>query len=139
MKKLFFLLMLGISAIDASAQYQQLNIVHSTYTTVNSHAGILIQSTTLNQDKSITVTFKNGNSSNYDTSGEVVTNSFDWYFSYKGKRISDYYTDAARCGRTVSHTAYFWPGTVPAGYEKYVTVQLGREKPKPKKDRRDDD
>lgn len=137
MKKLFILLMLGISAIDANAQYQQLNIIHSTYTTVNSHAGILVQGATVNSDKSITVTFKNGNASNYDTSGEIVTNSFEWYFSYKGKRISDYYTDAARCGRTVSHTAHFWPGEVPAGYEKYVTVQLGREKPK--KDRRDDD
>lgn len=124
-------------ALHANAQYHQLNIIHSTYVTVKSHEGILVQSTALNKDKSITVTFKNGNDSNYDTSGEVKTYSFDWYFSYKGKRISDYYTDAARCGKTVSHTAHFWPGVVPTGYEKYVTVQLGRV-PK-KKDRRDDD
>lgn len=139
MKKILLALMVIISCVDANAQYQQLNIVHSTYVTVNSHEGILVQSTTLNQDKSITVTFKNGNESNYNTSGEVKTYSFDWYFSYKGKRISDYYTDAARCGKTVSHTAHFWPGEVPAGYEKYITVQLGREQKPIKKDRRDDD
>ena len=137
MKKLFFLFMLGTCTISVNAQYQQLNIRYSTYTTVKSHEGILVQGTTLNKDKSITVTFKNENASNYDTSGEIKTYSFDWYFSYKGKRISDYYSDAARCGKTVSHTAHFWPGEVPAGNEKYVTVQLGRE-PR-KKDPRDDD
>lgn len=138
MKKLFFLIFITC-ALHTNAQYQQLNIIQSTYVTVNSHDGILVQGTTLNKDKSITVTFKNGNESNYNTSGEVITYSFDWYFSYKGKRISDYYTDAARCGKTVSHTAHFWPGEVPAGYEKYITVQLGRERKPIKKDRRDDD
>lgn len=138
MKKVFFLIFITC-ALHTNAQYQQLKIIQSTYVTVNSHDGILVQGTTLNKDKSITVTFKNGNESNYNTSGEVKTYSFDWYFSYKGKRISDYYTDAARCGKTVSHTAHFWPGEVPAGYEKYITVQLGREQKPIKKDRRDDD
>ena len=137
MNRTLFFLMFLLSVITANAQYSTPRIIPSTYVTVKSHDGILVQGTTLNKDKSITVTFKNENNSNYDTSGEIKTYSFDWYFSYKGKRISDYYTDAARCGKTVSHTAHFWPGTVPAGYEKYVTVQLGREKPK--KDRRDDD
>lgn len=139
MNRTLFFLMFLLSVITANAQYSTPRIIPSTYVTVKSHDGILVQGTTLNKDKSITVTFKNENNSNYDTSGEIKTYSFDWYFSYKGKRISDYYTDAARCGKTVSHTAHFWPGAVPAGYEKYVTVQLGRERKPIKKDRRDDD
>lgn len=139
MNRTFFFLLFLLSVITMNAQYSTLRIIPSTYVTVKSHDGILVQGTILNKDKSITVTFKNENASNYDTSGEIKTYSFDWYFSYKGKRISDYYTDAARCGKTVSHTAHFWPSTVPTGYEKYITVQLGRERKPIKKDRRDDD
>lgn len=134
MKKILILIAIAFSAVYANAQ---IHIIPSTYTTVKSHDGILVQGVSVNSDKSITVTFENGNNSNYDTTGEIVTYSFDWYFSYKGKRVSDYYTDAARCGKTVSRTAYVWPDTVPTGNEKYVSVQLGREPIK--KDRRDDD
>lgn len=131
-KKLMYLFLLLIVAIEVNA----INIIPSTYETINSTQGILVQNTAVNQDKSITVTFKNVNSSNYDNSGEIITYSFEWYLSYKGKRVSDYYTDALRCGKTTSHTVYIWPGEVPSGYEKYITVQLGKE---PKKtDRRDD-
>ena len=137
MRKLLIVFMLLVGTSTANAQYHSLNVIPSTYVTVNSHDGIIVKAATVNQDKSITVTFKNENSSNYDNSGEIRTYSFEWYLSYKGKRISDYYTDAIRCGKTASHTVQFWPGVVPAGYEKYITVQLGRE-PR-KKDRRDDD
>lgn len=140
MKKILiaFLLLVGVFAAKAQA-YRTINVTPTEYVTVNSHEGITIQGTTVNQDKSITVTFKNGNSNNYDSTGEIRTYSFEWYLSYKGKRISDYYTDAIRCGKDCSHTVNFWPGEVPSGYEKFITVQLGREQ-KPKiKDRRDDD
>lgn len=116
-----------------------INIIPSTYETINSTQGILVQETIVNSDKSITVVFKNINGNNYDNSGEVITYAFEWYLSYKGKRVSEYYTDALRCGKTTSHTVYIWPGEVPNGYEKYITVQLGREKKKVQKNRRDDD
>lgn len=116
-----------------------INIIPSTYETINSTQGILVQETTINSDKSVTVVLKNINASNYDNSGEVITYAFEWYLSFKGKRVSDYYTDALRCGKTSSHTVYIWPGEVPNGYEKYITVQLGREQQKIQKNRRDDD
>lgn len=135
MRKLFYLLMLILCIIYTSTQNcLAINFIPPTYSTVNSHQGILVENTIVNQDKSITITFRNANS-DYG-SGEVVTYSFEWYLSYKGKRISDYYTEAIRCGQKNSHTVLYWPGEVPNGNEKYITVQLGRE-PK-KRDRRDD-
>ena len=103
---------------------------YTDYTTVNSSEGIIVKNTIINSDGSITVTFENINKHNY---GEVVTNVFKWYLSYKGKRVSDYYTDALReNGYTTSHTVFIWPGEVPNGNEKYITVQIGEE-PKPQR------
>lgn len=134
MKKFFTLIfLLGIIA-GANAQYVPLNIVRAEDVTIESKEGIVVQSTSVNTDKSITVTLYNSNS---DRDYERNTYTFVWYLSYKGKRVSDYYTEAIRCRRTSSRTVHFWPGEVPNGYEKYVTVQLGRE-PR-KKDPRDDD
>lgn len=135
MWKLLITFMLLAATPVANAQaYRSLNIVRSENVTINSQEGIVVQSTTVNEDKSITVTFMN---SNYNNDGERNTYNFEWYLSYKGKRVSDYYTEAIRCRQTGSRTVYYWPNTVPAGHEKYVSVQLGRE-PR-KKDRRDDD
>lgn len=134
MRKLLIALMLLGSASIANAQYRSINIVPTENVTIKSNEGIVVQSTTVNDDKSITVTFMN---SNYNNDGERNTYNFEWYLSYKGKRVSDYYTEAIRCRQTGSRTVFYWPNTVPAGHEKYVSVQLGRE-PR-KKDRRDDD
>lgn len=134
MRKLLIAFMLLAGTFTAKAQYVPLNIVPAENVTINSKEGIVVQSTTVNEDKSITVTFMN---SNYNNDGERNTYNFEWYLSYKGKRVSDYYTEAIRCRQTGSRTVYYWPNTVPAGHEKYVSVQLGRE-PR-KKDRRDDD
>lgn len=135
MRKLLiaFMLLVGTSATNAQV-YRSLNIQRSENVTINSQDGIVVQTTTVNDDKSITVTFMN---SNYNNDGERNTYNFEWYLSYKGKRVSDYYNEAIRCRQTGSRTVYCWPNTVPAGHEKYVTVQMGRE-PR-KKDRRDDD
>lgn len=135
MRKLLiaFMLLVGTSATNAQV-YRSLNIQRSENVTINSQDGIVVQTTTVNDDKSITVTFMN---SNYNNDGERNTYNFEWYLSYKGKRVSDYYNGAIRCRQTGSRTVYCWPNTVPAGHEKYVTVQIGRE-PR-KKDRRDDD
>lgn len=132
MKKILLLLSIVFCAINV----ESINIIHSQYVTTKSHSGIVVKSITVNDDKSLTVTFSNENSSNYNSTGTYVTYSFDWYLSYKGKRISDYYTDAIRCGKEGSHRVYFWPGEVPVGNEKYITVQYkGKDK---KTDRRDD-
>jgi len=135
MRKLLiaFMLLVGASAANAQA-YRSLNIVPAENVTINSKEGIVVQSTTVNADKSITVTFMNTNA-NGDNS--IDTYTFEWYLSYKGKRVSDYFNEAIRCKRTASRTVYIWPGEVPNGNEKYVTVQLGREQKK--KNRRDDD
>lgn len=135
MRKLLiaFMLLVGTSAANAQA-YRSLNIVPAEKVTIKSKEGIVVQSTTVNADKSITVTLLNTNA-NGDNSYDTYT--FEWYLSYKGKRVSDYYTEAIRCKRTASRTVYIWPGEVPNGNEKYVTVQLGREQKK--KNRRDDD
>lgn len=134
MKRILLIIMLysGISYTNAQA-YIPLNIQESENVTINSKEGIVVQGTIVNKDKSITVTLMN---TNYSNSGERNTYTFDWYLSYRGKRVSDYYTEAIRCRKTESRTVYFWPNSVPIGHEKYVTVQLGRE-PR-KKDRRDD-
>jgi hypothetical protein len=66
---------------------------------------------------------------------EDYPNNFTWYLSYKGKRVSDYYYSTATSMSTFSKTALTWPDAVPAGHEKYVTAQLGKEPAK--KDRRD--
>ena len=135
MWKLLITFMLLAATPVANAQaYRSLNIIPAENVTIKSKEGIVVQSTTVNEDKSITVTFMN---SNYNNDGERNTYNFEWYLSYKGKRVSDYYTEAIRCRQTGSRTVYYWPNTVPAGHEKYVSVQLGRE-PR-KKDRRDDD
>ena|GEM_PF-5314480 len=134
MKRILLIIMLFSSISYANAQaYIPLNIQESENVTIKSKEGIVVQGTIVNKDKSITVTFMN---SNYNNSGERNTYTFDWYLSYRGKRVSDYYSEAIRCRKTDSRTVYFWPNSVPAGHEKYVTVQLGRE-PR-KKDRRDD-
>ena len=125
----------SLATITCSA----INIIPSTYETINSTQGILVKGTTINPDKSVTVLFENINGNNYNNSGEVITYAFEWYLSYKGKRVSEYYTDAIRCGRTTSHTVYIWPEEVPNGNEKFITVQLGREQKKIPKNRRDDD
>lgn len=135
MRKLLiaFTLLAVTSAANAQA-YVPLNIVPSEDVTIKSKDGIVVQSTTVNTDKSVTITLYNSNS---NRDNERNTYTFEWYLSYKGKRVSDYFNEAIRCKHTASRTVYIWPGEVPNGNEKYVTVQLGHE-PR-KKDPRDDD
>lgn len=136
MKRTTFLALfiIGLGIFTANAQYNTLNVIREDYVTVSSKEGIGITSVTPNQDKSYTVVLKNNNT---NAVGEIKSYCFDWYLSYKGKRVSDYFQETIRCGRTATRQVYCWPGEVPSGYERYVTVQLGREPVK--KDRRDDD
>lgn len=136
MKRTTFLALfiIGLGIFTANAQYNTLNVIREDYVTVSSKEGISVTSVTPNQDKSYTVIFKNNNT---NAVGEIKSYCFDWYLSYKGKRVSDYFQETIRCGKTATRQVYCWPGEVPSGYERYVTVQLGREPVK--KDRRDDD
>lgn len=136
MKKatLFVLFMMGLGILTTQAQYHIPKFIEEDYVTVSSKEGISVTSVTPNQDKSYTVVLKNNNT---NAEGEIKSYCFDWYLSYKGKRVSDYFQETIRCGKTATKQVYCWPGEVPTGYEQYVTVQLGREPMK--RDRRDDD
>lgn len=130
----FSLLIFSFFIVVGGSAFQTINVIRPDYVTVKSHQGIIVQSTSINADKSITVVLKN---SNICDDSEIATYTFEWYLSFKGKRISDYFNAAVRCNKSETKTVYFWPDTVKAGQEKYITVQLGRE-PK-KRDPRDDD
>ena len=133
--KRYLLLLLGVvtySTISAQS-YRSLNIVEPDIYTTNSHDGIDVRSVIPKSDGSYSVELFN---SNYNNGNEVVTYSFEWYLSYKDKRVSDYYKSAIRNRKSEQKTVWAWPDEVPRGYERYVTVQLGRE-PRAK-DYRDD-
>lgn len=126
MKKILFsLLLCAISCVTGLAE-PQLNIVGPTYSTVESISGIEVSAVIPQADGSYEVTLYNSNRDGYSYS-EIITYSFEWYLSYKGKRCSDYYKSAIREGKKASKKVFAWPGVVPSGNERYVTVQLGRE------------
>lgn len=65
--------------------------------------------------------------------------AFTWYLSYRGKRVSDYFFSNSSGRWNFSQAVFPWPDEIPAGCEKYVTAQIGREPTATSKDRRDDD
>lgn len=136
MKKLLIMVFLigGMCSVTYSQAYKVPNFVEPEYVTISSKEGISVSSVTPKQDNSYEVVLYNNNRG---TSGNITSYSFEWYLSYKGERVSDYYQETIRCWQSSSRTVYCWPGEVPSGDERYVTVQLGREPAK--RDRRDDD
>ena len=128
------MLFLGIGIHTTTAQYWIPNFVEPEYVTISSKEGISVSSITPNQNSSYCVELYNNNRGNQ---GEITSYNFEWYLSYRGERVSDYFQETIRCGQSSSRTVYAWPGEVPSGNEKYVTVQLGRQPAR--KDRRDDD
>lgn len=128
------ILMLMSISTTMTAQYVIPNFVEPEYVTISSSQGINVRSIEASYDGSYLVTLSNSNRGNQ---GEITSYSFEWYLSYKGKRVSDYFQETIRCGQSSSRTVYCWPGEVPLGNERYVTVQLGREPAR--RDRRDDD
>lgn len=136
MKKiaLFALFVMGTCIHAVKAQYWVPNFVEPEHVTRTSTEGIRITSITPNQGDSYTVVLSNYNNCNL---GTIISLNFEWYLSYKGKRISDYFQETIECEMSSSRTVYCWPDEVPIGNERYVTVQLGREPAK--RDPRDDD
>lgn len=135
MKKLLLTLTLSIHATTMFGQsyrssYSTMRIPSIEYNTYESHSGIKVNSITSQADGSYLVVLYN---SNYDDDSNTRTsNHFYWYLSYKGKRVSDSYDSTIRCRTSLQKVVRTWSGKVPKGNERYVTVQLGR-------DRRDDD
>lgn len=140
MKKYVIGVFLTLFFLSANGQaYQSLNIAPLEYNTYNSHEGIEVVSITPQSDGMYLVNFYNNNYNDpYDGSSYQTSYNFTWYLSYKGKRVSDYFDTTIRCRKSGEKTVYAWPGDVPKGYEKYVTVQFGREQKQIVKDRRDD-
>lgn len=135
--KTIFTLIFGIIAcfsLSAQSSYHTINISGPEYLTIESFQGIETKSIIPSEDGSFSITLFN---TNYSESGVITTNNFQCYLSYKGKRISDYFNCSIRCRKEGKYSKYVWPGTVPIGNEKYVTVQFGREPIA--RDRRDDD
>ena len=135
MKKLLLILCAVSFYTIANAQaYTQLHIQSVEYNTNHSHVGIVVNSITPQGGGSYAVELYNAN---YNDEDCYTSYAFDWYLSYKGKRVSDYYSSTIRCRKTKLCTVRCWPDEVPRGYESYVTVQFGREQAP--RDRRDDD
>lgn len=135
MKK-FLLIICGllISSTVSAQAYQRLHFADPNYVTNNSHVGIDVKSITPQDNGSYYVVLFNSNSNH---GNDVITNSFEWYLSYKGKRVSEYFSSLIPARKYENKTVWVWPDEVPKGYENYVTIQFGRE---PRvKDRRDDD
>ena len=137
MKKLFLILCTVSFYTIANAQaYIPLRLEADTakeYNTNRSYVGIVVNYITPQGSGSYTVELFNAN---HNDEGCYTSYAFDWYLSYKGKRVSDYYSSTIRCRDTEQRIVRCWPDEVPRGYESYVTVQFGREKAL--KDRRDD-
>jgi hypothetical protein len=71
-------------------------------------------------------------SQNVDRAIEQYATSFKFYLSYQGKRVSDYQQANSNYKYTFTCKCYVWPGKIPNGHEKYVSVQIGEE-PKPQR------
>lgn len=130
--------MLVCQFVSAQA-YRNIRLAPLEYNTHNSHSGITLTSIAYQSTSgSYLVDLFNGNHNDpYDGTEYRTSYSFEWYLSYKGKRVSDYVKSIVRCLDSEQKIVFAWPNEVPKGYEKYVTVQFGREPIK--KDRRDDD
>lgn len=139
MRKLFLTLCSVIVCMAASGQaYRQIRIADEVSNTHNSYSGVEVRTITPLSDGSYSVTLFNSNYNDpYDGVSYRTSYSFCWYLLYKGKRISDYYQSTIRCRASDKKNVWAWLDEVPKGYEKYVSVQLGREAVR--RDSRDDD
>lgn len=127
------------SCLSVNAQaYKSIKIAGVEYNTHSSFQGISVNSIEPQDDGSYMITLYNTNYNDpYDGVSYKTSYSFEWYLSYNGKRVSDYYRSTIRCRKEETKKVYAWPTNVPTGHERYVTVQFGREHLQ--KDRRDDD
>lgn len=135
MKKIAVFFALVISSLSFCVYsepqaYKSIRLKERTRTDYESSEGIQAQIKPEGDGYSITLF-----NSNYNDSNDFTTYTFKWYLCYKGNRVSDYHQERMKCRDTEKKVVYAWPGEVPRGNEKYVTIQFGEE-PR-KKDRRD--
>ena len=137
---LIIIIVLLSSSLSSNAQaYKPIKIADVEYNTHPSSQGINIELIQPQNDGSFLIKLYNTNHNDpYDGVSYRTSYSFEWYLSYNGKRVSDYYRSTIRCRKEETKNVYAWPGNVPKGHERYVTVQFGREPIKITKDRRDD-
>ena len=138
---LTIIIVLLCSCLSVNAQaYKSIKIADVEYNTHSSFQGVNVNSIQPQNDDSYMVTFYNTNYNDpYDGVSYKTSYSFEWYLSYCGKRVSDYYKSTIRCRTKETKKVYAWTAKVPKGHERYVTVQFGREPREIIKDRRDDD
>ena len=137
-KRLLSLFMLLVIAIGASAQAYRVPTFRSAErSTSTDMSAISVESVyPISEDENgYSISFID--TQNVNRAVEQYATSFKFYLSYKGKRVSDYKSANSNYQYKFTEKCYTWPGTVPKGHEKYVSVQIGTE-PK-KKDPRDDD
>lgn len=138
-KTLFLLLFLfSLSAVEISSQAYVVPNFRSAdrYTSDNDKYISVVSVSPISGDANgYTIEFRDAQ--NVDRAVEQYATSFKFYLSYQGKRVSDYQQANSNYKYTFTCKCYAWPGKVPSGHEKYVTVQIGEEKRK--KDPRDDD
>ena len=138
MKKIVVFLVLIIYSLSFCAYsepqaYRSIRVKERTRTDYESSDGIQAQIKPEGDGFNITLF-----NSNYNDRNDYTTYTFKWYLCYKGKRVSDYHQERIKCRDFENKVVYAWPGEVPRGYEKYVSIQFGEEPRKiEKKDRRD--
>lgn len=138
-RKLFQLMAMLILPISLSAQaYRVPTFIPAEKSTSTDVSAIFVQSIApiAGDENGYTIEFCD--TQNVNRAVEQYATSFKFYLSYKGKRVSDYRTANSNYKYRFTCTCYAWPGSVPAGYEKYICVQIGEEPSNVKRDRRDD-
>lgn len=140
MKKLILSIIFAHCVVLGYCQtYHNIEVSGVEYNTHNSSSGIQVKSISPQTNGTYAVEFYNTNQNDpYYGVSYVTSYCFDWYLSYCGKRVSDYYTSTIRCRKSESRAVYAWPNAVPKGDENYVTIQFGREQVEYQRDRRDD-
>ena len=121
----------------ANAQYNTLNVRSADRYSSTNVSAISVESITPTAGDVNGYEIKFCDSQNVNRAEEQYATSFEYYLSYKGKRVSDYKSINSNYQHYFTSKCYVWPDAVPKGNEKYVTVQIGREPMK--KDPRDDD
>lgn len=129
-----FTIMLKGSAI---AQYNTINVRSADRYISNNVSAISVENITPISGDANGYEINFCDAQNVNRVEEQYATSFEFYLSFKGSRISDYQKANSNYQHYFTIKCHIWPDAVPIGYEKYVTVQIGRETTK--RDRRDDD
>ncbi len=130
---LFLLFLFPLSVVEISAQTYVVPNFRSAdrYTSENDKYISVVSISPITGDANgYSIEFRDAQ--NVDRAVEQYATSFKFYLSYQGKRVSDYQQANSNYKYNFTCKCYAWPGKVPSGHEKYVSVQIGEE-PKPER------